>query len=90
MDSPAICIDRNETITTRTHRGVKEDECPLDTAQLGLARASEIAPGRSSSIIAINRFQLQQFIVSIEELAEWFGLEVARLVVDEYLAPREK
>ena len=33
----------NETITTRTHRGGKEDECPLDTAQLGLARASEIA-----------------------------------------------
>ena len=26
--------------------------------------------------------------VSIKELAEWFGLEVARIVVDECLAPR--
>jgi hypothetical protein len=32
---------------------------------------------------------LQQFTVSIKELAEWFGLEVARLVVDECLAQRE-
>jgi hypothetical protein len=28
--------------------------------------------------------------LSIKELAEWFGLEVARLVVDECLAQREK
>jgi hypothetical protein len=27
--------------------------------------------------------------VSIKELAEWFGLEIARLVVDECLVPRE-
>ena len=44
-------------------------------------------PGRSSSIVEVIRFQLQQFTVSIKELAEWFGLEVARIVVDEYLAP---
>jgi hypothetical protein len=31
------------------------------------------------------RFQVQRFTVSIKELAEWFGLEVARLVVDECL-----
>jgi hypothetical protein len=36
----------------------------------------------------ITRFQLHQFTVSIKELAEWFGLEIARLVVDECLAPR--
>ena len=36
----------------------------------------------------ITRFQLQRFTVSIKELAEWFGLEVARIVVDECLAPR--
>jgi hypothetical protein len=44
--------------------------------------------GRSSSIVVIARFQLHQFTVSIKELAEWFGLEVARLVVDECLAQR--
>jgi hypothetical protein len=38
--------------------------------------------------VEITRFQLHQFTVSIQELAEWFGLEVARLVVDECLAPR--
>jgi len=27
--------------------------------------------------------------MSIKELAEWFGLEVARIVVDECLAQRE-
>jgi hypothetical protein len=39
--------------------------------------------------VEIERFQLQQFTVSMKELAEWFGLEVARLVVDECLAPRQ-
>ena len=49
---------------------------------------SVLVPGRSSSIVEVTRFQLQQFSVSIKELAEWFGLEVARIVVDECLAPR--
>ena len=49
---------------------------------------SVLEPGHSSSIVEITRFQLQQFTVSIKGLAEWFGLEVARIVVDEYLAPR--
>ena len=40
---------------------------------------------RSSSIVEITRFQLERFI---KELAEWFGLEVARIVVDECLAQR--
>ena len=48
---------------------------------------SVLVSGRSSSIVEITRFQLRQFTVSIKELAEWFGLEVARIVVDEYLAP---
>ena len=43
--------------------------------------------GRSSSIVEITRFQLQQFTVGMKELAEWFGLELARIVVDECLAP---
>jgi hypothetical protein len=49
---------------------------------------SVLVSGHSSSIVAVTRFQLQRFTVSIKELAEWFGLEVARLVVDECLAPR--
>ena len=50
---------------------------------------SVLVPGRGSSIVEITRFQLQQFTVSIKELAEWFGMEVARIVVDECL-PRRK
>jgi len=40
---------------------------------------SVLVPGRSSSIVEITRFQLQRFTVSMKELAEWFGLEVARI-----------
>jgi hypothetical protein len=47
---------------------------------------SVLVPGRSSSIVEITRFQLHQFTVSMKELAEWFGSEVARIVVDECLA----
>jgi hypothetical protein len=32
--------------------------------------------GRSTSIVEISRFQLQQFTVSMKQLAEWFGLEL--------------
>jgi hypothetical protein len=49
---------------------------------------SVLVPGRSSSIVEITRFQLQQFTVSMKELAEWFGLEVVRTVVDECLPQR--
>jgi hypothetical protein len=45
--------------------------------------------GRLSSIVENTRFQLHQFTVSIKELPEWFGLEVARIVVDECLAARQ-
>jgi len=38
------------------------------------------------SIVEVTRFQLHQFSVSIRELAEWFGLELAGIVVDECLA----
>ena len=49
---------------------------------------SVLVLGRGSSIIEVTRFQFQRFTVSMKELAEWFGLEVARIVVDECLAPR--
>jgi hypothetical protein len=48
---------------------------------------SVLVPGHSSLIVEVTRFQLQRFTVSIKGLAEWFGLEVARIVVDECLAP---
>ena len=50
---------------------------------------SVLVPGRSGSVVEITRFQLQRFTVSMKELAEWFGLEVARIVVDECLVKRE-
>jgi hypothetical protein len=49
---------------------------------------SVLVPGRSASVVEIERFQFQRFTVSMKELAEWFGVEVARIVVDECLAPR--
>jgi hypothetical protein len=45
--------------------------------------------GQDTSIVGVTRFRLQQFTVSIKELAEWFGLELARIVVDECLPERE-
>jgi hypothetical protein len=39
--------------------------------------------------VRVTRFQLHQFTVSMKELAEWFGLEVERLVVDECLPQRQ-
>jgi hypothetical protein len=50
---------------------------------------SVLVQGRSTSIVEIGRFQLQQFTVSMKELAEWFGLEIARIAVDECLEQRE-
>jgi len=50
---------------------------------------SVLVQGRASSIVEIGRFQLQQFTVSMKELAEWFGLELARIVVDECLVRTE-
>ncbi len=35
------------------------------------------------------RFRLKNFTVSMKELAEWFGLELARIAVDECLTPIE-
>jgi hypothetical protein len=58
-------------------------------AQTGTLAAAFLLSGRSSSIVEITRFQLRRFTVSIKELAEWFGLDVARLVVYECLVPRE-
>jgi hypothetical protein len=49
---------------------------------------SVLVPGRSGSIVEITRFQFHRFTVSMKELAEWFGLEVAQIVVDECLASR--
>jgi hypothetical protein len=50
---------------------------------------SVLVSGQHSSIVEITRFQLQQFTVTMKELAEWFGVEVARLVVDECLPQRQ-
>src|SRR5262245_17264921 len=49
---------------------------------------SVLVPGRRSSIVEVTRFQFQRFTVSIRELAEWFGLEVARIVVGAWPSER--
>jgi formylglycine-generating enzyme required for sulfatase activity len=46
-----------------------------------------LKPGSSGLLVEITRFQLRRFTVSIKELAEWFGMEIAQIVVDECLAP---
>src|SRR5574341_1329561 len=38
----------------------------------------------------VARFELSMFTVEMKELAEWFGLELCRLTVDECLAKHEK
>jgi hypothetical protein len=45
--------------------------------------------GPYTSIVGVTRFQFHQFTVSMKELAEWFGLEIARIVVDECLPRRQ-
>jgi hypothetical protein len=41
--------------------------------------------GRLSSVVEVARFELRSFTMDIQELAEWFGLELGRLIVDECL-----
>ena len=41
-----------------------------------------LAPGRLGSIVEVTRFDLPSFTMSVKGLAEWFGLELARIVVD--------
>ena len=49
---------------------------------------SVFVSGRYGSIVEITR-SASAVHRQYQELAEWFGLEVARIVVDECLAPRE-
>jgi hypothetical protein len=39
--------------------------------------------------VEVTRFQFERLTVSIKELPEWFGLEIARIVMDECLPKRE-
>ena len=42
-------------------------------------------PHRGGSVVDVARLRLPKFTVEIKELAEWFGLELARIAVDECL-----
>jgi hypothetical protein len=44
-------------------------------------------PGRLGSTVEVTRFELPSFTMEIGELAEWFGFELAVMVVDECLTP---
>jgi hypothetical protein len=44
-----------------------------------------LKPGRAGSIIEVTRLELPSLTMSMRELAEWFGFELSKLVVDECL-----
>jgi hypothetical protein len=44
-----------------------------------------LKPHRGGSVVEMARLRLPTFTVEMKELAEWFGLELSRLVVDECL-----
>jgi hypothetical protein len=46
-----------------------------------------LKPGRLGSVVEITRFDMPSFKMEPKELAEWFGLELARVVVEECLLP---
>jgi len=41
-----------------------------------------------SSIVEVTRFELPSFTTELHGLAQWFGLELAKIVVDECLVRR--
>ncbi|MDP2607177.1 MAG: hypothetical protein Q8S00_31970 [Deltaproteobacteria bacterium] len=43
-----------------------------------------LKPHRGGSVVEVARLRLPAFTVEIKELEEWFGLELAWIVVDEY------
>ena len=45
--------------------------------------ATILKPHRGGSVVELARWRLPTFTVELKELAEWFGLELARIVVDE-------
>lgn len=47
-----------------------------------------LKPGRLRSIVEVTRFELPSFTVSMRVLAEWFGLELSKFVLDECLIGR--
>jgi hypothetical protein len=56
---------------------------PFDTSWY--PGGSVLWPGPHGSIIEVARFELPTFTVDLKGVAEWFGLELPRLVVDECL-----
>src|SRR5262249_40851650 len=82
---------QEQTTMMRPHKGYFITAHPMSVHPFSpdwYVGGSVLVSGRGSSIVEVSRFQFQRFTVSIRELAEWFGLEVARIVVDECLAPR--
>jgi hypothetical protein len=49
---------------------------------------SVLKSGQSTSIIEVVRWNLPSFTMSMKDLAEWFGFELSKLVVDECLSRR--
>lgn len=47
--------------------------------------ATLLKPHRGGSVVEVGRFHLRAFTVETKELAEWYGLELARIAVDQCL-----
>ena len=47
-----------------------------------------LEPDRAGSIIELGRVELPSFTMAMSELAEWFGLELCRIAVDECFLSR--
>ena len=47
-----------------------------------------LKPHRGGSIVEVARLRFPKFTVEMKELAEWIGLELCRIAVDECLPPR--
>jgi hypothetical protein len=46
---------------------------------------SVLRAGPRGSIIEVARFELPSFTLELKDVAEWFGFEISKLVVDECL-----
>lgn len=50
-------------------------------------RGTILRPTYKSAVVEVARLQFTDFTVEIKELAEWFGLELSRIAVDECFDP---
>ena len=57
-----------------------EARYPIRPTRGGIQPGTCQSLGALGSVIVVTRFELPSFKVSMKELAEWFGLELSKLV----------